>query len=123
MSLLALFMAAAWIAGSPLPAPRTEVAAAPLRDEIIVIGGFSADGSNSRRVDGYDTRRNTWRRLPTLPVSVDHAVASSAAGRVYVVGGYGSDRRPLRTAFVYDGKEWRRLPRLQLLGRRRPARS
>ena len=29
---------------------------------------------------------------------------------MYVVGGNGSDGRPLRTTFVYDGREWRRLP-------------
>src|SRR6185312_10470000 len=109
MKLLAL-LAATWITGSPLPVPRTEVAAAPLGDEIVVVGGFEASGSNSRRVDAYDTRRDRWRRFPGLPVSVDHAAAASASGRMYVVGGYGSDRRPLKAAFVFDGRRWRRLP-------------
>jgi N-acetylneuraminic acid mutarotase len=27
-----------------------------------------------------------------------------------VVGGYGADREPLRAAFLYDGRRWRRLP-------------
>lgn len=109
MKTLAL-LAAAWVTGTPLAEPRTEVAAAPLRNEIVVVGGFLANGGNSRRVDAYDTRRDSWRRLPDLPVSVDHAAAASADGRVYVVGGYSSDRRPLRAAFVFDGRGWRRLP-------------
>lgn len=109
MRWLALLVAA-WVTGSPLPEARTEVAAAPLRDEIVVVGGFLASGGNSSRVDAYDTRRDRWRRLPDLPVSVDHAAAASAGGRVYVVGGYGADREPLRAAFVLSGRSWRRLP-------------
>ena len=107
--MLALLVAA-WVTGTPLSEPRTEVAAAPLRNEIVVVGGFLANGGNSRRVDAYDTRGDTWRRLPDLPLSVDHAAAASWRGRVYVVGGYSSDRRPLRSAFVLDGEGWRRLP-------------
>ena len=107
---LATLAAAAWIASSPLPEPRTEVAAATLRGRIVVVGGFLSNGGNSRRVDALDPRADTWSRLPDLPVSVDHAAAASWRGRVVVVGGYGADRRPLRTAFLYDGRTWRRLP-------------
>ena len=101
---------AAWSSGAPLPEPRTEVSAAPLRGEIVVVGGFRSDRSNTGRADAYSPARDTWRRLPDLPVAVDHAAAASYAGRVYVVGGYGADRRPLRTAFAFDGVRWRRLP-------------
>ena len=109
--LTAVAVAAAWNAGAPLPEPRTEVAAAALGQRIVVVGGFLASGANSRRVDAYDTRRDTWERLPDLPVSVDHAAAASWRGRVVVVGGYGADRQPLRAAFVFDGTRWRNLPR------------
>jgi hypothetical protein len=105
----ALAATASWLPGATLEEPRTEVAAAPLRGEIVVVGGFLASGANSRRVDAYSTARDAWRRLPDLPVSVDHAAAASANGRVYVVGGYGADRRPLRAAFALDGRGWRRL--------------
>lgn len=113
MTLLGLLvlLAAAWLAGTPAPEPRTEVAAAPLRGEIVVVGGFLASGGNSRRVDAYDPVADTWRRLPDLPVSVDHAAASSWRGRLYVVGGTGAAREPLREAFVFEGSGWRRLPR------------
>ncbi len=104
--------AAAWVSGSPLPEPRTEVAAAPLGNRIVVAGGFLASGANSRRVDVYDAARDTWTRGADLPVSVDHAAAASWRGRVVVLGGYGADRAPLRTAFLYDGRSWRRLPSL-----------
>ena len=101
---------ASWVTGSPLPEPRTEVAAAALGSRIVVVGGFLANGGNSRRVDSYDPQRDSWTRLPDLPVSVDHAAAASWRGRLVVVGGYGADREPLRAAFLYDGRRWRRLP-------------
>jgi len=98
-----------WLTGAPLGEPRSEVAAAPLAGRIVVVGGFLANGGNSRRVDAYDPRSNTWSRLPDLPVSVDHAAAASWRGRLVVVGGYGADRRPLRAAFLYAGEDWRRI--------------
>jgi non-specific serine/threonine protein kinase len=101
----------AWQAGAALDAPRTEVAAAPLRQEIVVAGGFVASGGNSRRVDAYRPGTDAWRRPPDLPVSVDHAAAASWRGRMFVVGGYGPDRAPVRGAWVFDGSTWRTLPR------------
>jgi Kelch motif protein len=98
------------MSGTPLSEPRSEVAAAPFLGRIVVVGGFLDSGANSRRVDAYDPVRDTWTRLPDLPVSVDHAAAASSRGRLVVVGGYGSDRRPLRTAFLFDGSGWRTLP-------------
>jgi Kelch motif len=107
---LAALAAAAWIASSPLPEPRTEVAAATLRGQIVVVGGFLANGGNSRRVDAFEPGADRWSRLPDLPVSVDHAAAASWRGRLVVIGGYDAARRPLRAAFLYDGRTWRRLP-------------
>ena len=101
---------AAWVTGTPLAEPRTEVAAAALQGRIVVVGGFLASGGNSRRVDSYDPRSDRWSRLPDLPVSVDHAAAASWRGRLVIVGGYGADREPLRAAFLFDGRTWRRLP-------------
>ncbi len=100
-----------WVSSTPLEAARTEVAAAMLRGEIVAVGGFLASGANSRRVDGYSPTTDTWRRLPDLPVSVDHAAAASWRGRLIVTGGYGADRRPLQAAFLLDGERWRELPR------------
>ena len=100
---------AQWERHAPLPEPRTEVAAAVLRGEIVVVGGFLENGSNSARVDAYSIAADRWRRLSDLPVAVDHAAAASANGAVYVVGGYGPDRRPLKTAFVLEQGRWRPL--------------
>ena len=106
---LAVAATGGWQSHAPLPEPRTEVAAAVTRGEIVVVGGFTADGGNSARVDAYSIANNRWRRLPDLPVAVDHTAAASANGRVYVVGGYGGDRAPLDTAFALENGTWRRL--------------
>jgi hypothetical protein len=45
-------------------------------------------------------------------VSVNHAMAAAARGRLYVLGGYSSSGQPLRTAFVFDRGQWSRLPDL-----------
>ena len=58
--------AAVWKRGTPLPLPRSEVAAATVGDELVVAGGFLADGRSSKRVDAYSPARNRWRRLPDL---------------------------------------------------------
>ena len=110
MTPVAALAVGAWLAASPLPVARTEVAAAPLQGRIVVVGGFLANGGNSRRVDAYDPRSDAWTRLPDLPTSVDHAAAASWRGRVVVVGGYDAARQPLRAAFAYDGRRWRALP-------------
>jgi N-acetylneuraminic acid mutarotase len=103
---------AEWDARAPLPVPRTEVSAAVMGSEIVVLGGYTADGGTSRRVDAYSPGRDAWRRLPDLPVGVNHAAAVGTGGRVYVLGGYSGAGAVLRTAFELRGGAWRALPRM-----------
>jgi hypothetical protein len=101
-----------WETRAQLPVPRTEVAAAAVGGEIVVVGGFNGDSSPSARADAYSAARDRWRRLPDLPVTAHHAMAVAGSGRLYVLGGYGQDGRPRRTAFVLQRGRWRPLPRL-----------
>jgi N-acetylneuraminic acid mutarotase len=100
---------AAWQPHEALPVPRTEVAAAPFRGDVAVVGGYLADGTSTDDVDLYDPASNAWSRLPDLPVGVNHAAAASAGGKLYVVGGYGGPGVRLRSAYVFDGERWRSL--------------
>ena len=95
-----------------MPEQRSEVAAAAVGGEIVVVGGFVADGSNSAHADAYSPAANRWRHLSDLPMSVDHAAAASANGRMYVIGGYGADRKPLRSVFVLEDGRWREIAAL-----------
>jgi Kelch motif len=101
-----------WDTRAPMPLPRTEVAAAAAGNEIVVVGGFTADGGASQRADAYSPARDTWRRLPDLPVGRHHAMAIGVGGKAYVLGGYNSAGAPLRTAFVLEDGAWRALPRM-----------
>jgi hypothetical protein len=101
-----------WEERAPMPLPRTEVAAATVGSEIMVLGGFTIDRGASTRVDAYSPARDRWRRLPDLPVGVHHAMAVGAGGRLYVLGGYTVEGVPLRTAFVLERGRWRALPRM-----------
>jgi hypothetical protein len=100
--------AGGWQKGAAMSSPRSEVAAAPFRGGIAVVGGFSP-GRVSKRAEVYQPARRRWRSLPDLPIATNHAAAASAGGKLYVVGGYGSPRLWVRAAFVFDGKRWRKL--------------
>jgi N-acetylneuraminic acid mutarotase len=98
-----------WRSATAVPVPRTEVSAALFGKEIGVVGGFVAAGSNSSRADAYSPARNRWRRLPNLPVRVDHAMAVGRRNELIVVGGYGPGGA-LASAFVLRNGRWRALP-------------
>lgn len=102
----------AWETRAPMPLPRTEVSAAVVGSEIVVLGGFTIDRGASRRVDAYSPARDSWRRLPDLPVGVHHAMAVGARGKPYVLGGYTVAGATLRAAFVLERRVWRALPRM-----------
>jgi non-specific serine/threonine protein kinase len=101
-----------WQAGPPLPVPRTEVAAAVAGTEIVVAGGYLADGQTTARVDLYDPVRRSWRQGPDLPRPLNHAAAASLRGSAVLVGGYADVGNPTTTAVRLDGDAWRPLPPL-----------
>src|SRR5918912_890642 len=59
--------APAWEVAAPVPVARTEVAGARLGAELVVVGGYLADGNSTGRVDAYAPKTDRWRRLPDLP--------------------------------------------------------
>jgi hypothetical protein len=71
--------ALAWLTAAPLPQPRTEVGAALLRGEIMVVGGLTADGVPSARAEAFSSATGRWRRLPNLPAAVHHPLVASGA--------------------------------------------
>jgi hypothetical protein len=102
--------AAAWQPATPMPAPRSEVAATAYAGGIAIVAGYGAGCESSRRVDLYLPASNAWRRLPSLPVALNHPTAVTYRGRLYVTGGYGNAPGSLpRGAYVLDGRRWRAL--------------
>jgi non-specific serine/threonine protein kinase len=102
---------AGWKKRAPMPLQRSEVAAAAYQGGVAVVGGFTIDGSSSKEVDLYLPTTNRWKRLPDLPIAVNHAMAAASGGKLYVAGGYRAPPRVFtRFAFVLDEKKWRSLP-------------
>jgi len=98
----------AWRRLAPVPTERTEVAAAAVGRRIWVLGGYAPDGATLATAEVYDTVANTWSRGPDLPVAVNHAMAATLDGVLYVAGG-NDGRRPSDQVARLDGDRWRRL--------------
>jgi N-acetylneuraminic acid mutarotase len=103
---------AQWREDTPLPAPRSEVAAALAGGSIYVVGGFTPDGQASARIDAYSPQTDRWRRVADLPYAAHHPMAAGYQGRLYVVGGYSAAGQPQSSAYVLANGRWTRLPDL-----------
>ena len=98
----------AWRRLAPVPTERTEVAAAAVGRRIWVLGGYAPDGATLATAEVYDTATDTWSRGPDLPVAVNHAMAATLDGVLYVAGG-NDGRGPSDQVARLDGDHWRRL--------------
>jgi N-acetylneuraminic acid mutarotase len=105
-----------WTALAPAQLERTEVAAARIGRFIYVVGGFErSTGGTVAAVERYDIRRDRWRRVPDVPLALNHLTAVAHRGRLYVHGGYRDEtdlRLPTGALLRYDPRRrrWRRLP-------------
>src|SRR5580765_6924452 len=81
---IALGASPRWQKGEALPLPRTEVAAARHGGELVVVGGYVPWGDTSAQADAYSPAQRRWRRLPDLPVAVNHAMAATWKGKAVV---------------------------------------
>src|SRR5512133_1735415 len=98
----------AWRELAAAPSPRTEVAAAAVGGRIWVLGGYAPDGATLATAEVYDTAADTWARGPDLPVAVNHAMAATLDGALYVAGGNDGSRPSTQLARL-DGDRWRTL--------------
>src|SRR5207245_3053889 len=103
-------VAGGWQSGPPLPVARTEVAAAVAGRDVVVVGGYLADGSTTARVDVYEPLRRAWHEGRALPQPLHHAAATPGKGSAVVVGGYAGAGRPTTTAHRLQAHAWRRRP-------------
>src|SRR4029450_10102590 len=98
---------AAWRRLAPVPNERTEVAAAAVSRRIWVLGGYAPDGKTVATAEVYDTATGTWSRGRGPPVAVNHAMAATLDGVLYVAGG-NDGRGPSDQMARLDGDRWRR---------------
>src|SRR5829696_6780997 len=98
----------AWRRLAPVPTERTEVTAAAVGRRIWVLGGYAPGGATLATAEVYDTAADTWARGPDLPVAVNHAMAATLDGVLYVAGGNDGTRPSTQLARL-DGDRWRTL--------------
>jgi N-acetylneuraminic acid mutarotase len=102
-----------WTVGSPMPTPRTEIAAALLDGKIYVVGGKTKTELTDI-VEVYDPSSDTWNTdISPLPFPMDHIGLDAYNGKLYLVGGFiepdkGPHRRAINSLFIYDPlkNEW-----------------
>ena len=98
-----------WHELASAPSARTEVAAAVDGDGLIVVaGGFAPE--TVATVEIYDPSTDRWVAGPSLPIAVNHAMATTVDGTVHVFGGNTSGGAPSNQAFALRNGSWEPLP-------------
>ena len=101
-----------WQTLQPAPNQRTEVAAAAAGNRIYILGGFVPPGRTVPVVEVYDIATDSYSRGPDLPIGVNHAMAASWDGVVYLMGGYQGETdltRPTDRLFALRESVWEEL--------------
>lgn len=70
-----------------------------------MVGGLTASGEATPRVDLYDPATDSWSRVSDLPVPIHHTAVVEFGDRLWVVGGY-----------TIEQGEWKPLARVWSLG-------
>ena len=76
-----------WTTFTPMPRPRSELAAAVVDDWIYIVGGFGG----LAQVECFHPASGTWATAPDLPEGVHHPGVASLDDVVFVAGGYTED--------------------------------
>jgi N-acetylneuraminic acid mutarotase len=83
--------------------------------KLYAIGGYEGR-ANSAAVEAYDPVRNSWSVRAPLPTPRDHLATTTAAGKLYSIGGRlkGDYHRNLSVTEVYDplSDKWSKAPDL-----------
>ncbi len=102
----------AWTRSPDLPGATDHAAVTASAASIFVFGGnFAAPSAVSYR---FEIATSTWTAVTKLPEPRAAGGAAALGDRIYVVGGFGTDRRELPQAYAYDplGDRYERIPDL-----------
>ncbi|KAJ4710861.1 F-box/kelch-repeat protein family [Melia azedarach] len=76
-----------------------------INGKLLVMAGYSVidgTGSASAEVYQYDSCLNSWSKLANMNVARYDFACAEVNGKIYAVGGYGTDGESLSSAEVYD---------------------
>lgn len=71
----------------PLPSSRGGHASAAVNGRIYVFGGAAGKGKHSADVEAYDTKTDTWTKLPDMSVGRSWMGAVTLNNSIYLLGG------------------------------------
>lgn len=94
-----------WGTRAPLLEANSEMSVAELLGKIYVIGGYPANRVSVATVQVFDPATDSWKLTSRLPVTLNHTMAASANGKLYLIGGQISnagDGPFVNTVFEYD---------------------
>jgi serine/threonine-protein kinase PknK len=100
-----------WKTGIPLPVGLSHEMAVTYRGEIVVLGGWEAQGSNLTAVSSkkvYAQRGGGWVELPPM-LSSHVAGGAVVVGDQIIVSGGQADGKLNPTTEVFDGTAWKRV--------------
>ena len=100
-----------WKTGIPLPVGLSHEMAVTYRGEIIVLGGWEAQGGNLTAVSSnkvYAQRGGGWVELPPM-LSPHVAGGAVVIGDQIIVSGGQADGKLNPTTEVFDGKSWKKV--------------
>jgi hypothetical protein len=101
-----------WSVGKPKPTPETGVTSAVLGNEIFVVSSYDGGGTIRALVEVYNSKTDTWRRIPDMPTPRTGVPCGFIDGKLYCVNGQGVDLKPVSVVEVYDPKtdRWETAP-------------
>lgn len=96
-----------------LPSPRSEVMAAKVGRDVLMVGGV-IDGTLTDEVWLLENTGDTWQPRAALPQPVRSAATSLAGGQFYVAGGEDETGNPIALVQRYDPQadDWSNMPAL-----------
>ena len=97
-----------WADRAALPEPNSEFAVGQLGDRIYVVGGYPSTRITVATVQVYDAGKDAWTLATPIPQPLNHPMAATVGGKLYVIGGQATafgradSARFLDTVFIYD---------------------
>jgi N-acetylneuraminic acid mutarotase len=82
--------------------PRWEAGTVVLDDKVYVFGGYMMPTRSCKRVDVFDPKDNTWRKLADLPSAITHMNAVLDGRTVWIAGGFKDGYKGYAIAEVWN---------------------
>jgi serine/threonine protein kinase/N-acetylneuraminic acid mutarotase len=98
-----------WKGGADLPVAVQHAMAVTWQGTPVVIGGWRAEGADTRVATDRVWRivNSRWTELPPLLQPRAAAAAAVVGDRIIVTGGVGADGKLLNTTEIFDGASWK----------------